>query len=227
MQKVLICDDSAAELANLRTILSDAGWQSVTATNGEDAIRKAKNEKPALILLDIIMPDMDGFAACRALQSDPETKTIPIVFISSKSQKADHIWAKMQGGKALISKPYTAEQILDALKAFVAEVLMGLESRPFLDNFRPFQRRIARVGIVHSLSQVVLKLGSPGVPSLISAPDAPASPPAMPEGAAGARVRSARKATVTGPPARLSIRSSWPLPPRWRPAPPVPTRSRR
>ncbi|GAA0720407.1 response regulator [Dokdonella soli] len=118
MQKVLICDDSAAELANLRSILTDAGWHSVTATNGTDALTKAKSEKPNLILLDIVMPDMDGYEACRLLQADAETKSIPVVFVSSKSQKADHIWSKMQGAKALIAKPYTPEQILDTLKAF-------------------------------------------------------------------------------------------------------------
>ena len=118
MHKVLICDDSAAELANLRSILTDAGWQSVTATNGAEAIKKAKGEKPGLILLDIVMPDMDGYEASRRLQADPETKSIPIVFVSSKSQKADHIWAKMQGAKALIAKPYTSDQILETLKAF-------------------------------------------------------------------------------------------------------------
>lgn len=118
MRKVLICDDSPAELANLRTILTDAGWHSVTASSGSDAIEKARSEKPTVILLDIVMPDMDGFEACRELQANPETKSIPIVFVSSKNQKADHIWAKMQGAKTLIGKPYAPDQILDALKAF-------------------------------------------------------------------------------------------------------------
>ncbi|MFZ5638846.1 MAG: response regulator [Pseudomonadota bacterium] len=118
MPKVLICDDSAAELANLRSILTDAGWHSVTASNGAEAVQKALTEKPALIFLDIIMPDMDGYEACRQLQANADTKAIPVVFVSSKNQKADHIWAKMQGGKALIGKPYSADQIHDTLKAF-------------------------------------------------------------------------------------------------------------
>jgi twitching motility two-component system response regulator PilH len=118
MPKVLICDDSAAELANLRSILTDAGWHSVTASNGAEAVQKASVEKPALIFLDIIMPDMDGYEACRQLQANADTKAIPVVFVSSKNQKADQIWAKMQGGKALIGKPYSPDQILDTLKAF-------------------------------------------------------------------------------------------------------------
>lgn len=118
MPKALICDDSAAELANLRTILTDAGWHSVTASNGAEAVQKATAERPALIFLDIIMPDMDGYEACRLLQANAETKGIPVVFVSSKNQKADQIWAKMQGAKALIGKPYSPDHILETLRAY-------------------------------------------------------------------------------------------------------------
>jgi twitching motility two-component system response regulator PilH len=118
MGKVLIVDDSPAELANLRSILTDAGWHSVTASNGAEAVQKAAAEKPNMILLDIIMPDMDGYEACRMLQANPETKTIPVVFVSSKNQKADQMWAKMQGAKALIGKPYTPAQILETIRTF-------------------------------------------------------------------------------------------------------------
>jgi twitching motility two-component system response regulator PilH len=118
MPKALIVDDSPTELANLRNILTGAGWQTATASNGAEAVAKANAEKPTLILCDIIMPDMDGFEACRQLQANPDTKSIPVVFVSSKNQKADHLWAKMQGARALIGKPYEASQILDTLKAF-------------------------------------------------------------------------------------------------------------
>lgn len=118
MGKILIVDDSPSEVANLRSILTDAGWQSVTASNGAEAVAKASSEKPSLILMDIIMPDMDGYEACRTLQQDPATKNIPVVFVSSKNQKADQMWAKMQGAKALIGKPYNAGEILDTLKAY-------------------------------------------------------------------------------------------------------------
>lgn len=118
MRKVLIVDDSPAELANLRTILTDAGWQSVTANSGAEAVSRALSEKPCLILMDIVMPDMDGYEACRSLQQNPQTKSIPVVFVSSKNQKADHLWAKMQGAKGLIGKPYKPSEILDTLKAY-------------------------------------------------------------------------------------------------------------
>jgi twitching motility two-component system response regulator PilH len=118
MSKILIVDDSSAELASLRTILQELGWNSVTATNGAEAIQKAVSDKPALILMDIVMPDMDGYEACRQLQADPATRSIPVVFVSSKNQKADQMWAKMQGAKTLISKPITSAAIADAIKAY-------------------------------------------------------------------------------------------------------------
>lgn len=118
MIKILVCDDSPAELANLRTMVTAAGHHTVTASNGAEAVQKAGSDKPDLILMDIVMPDMDGYEACRRLQADPVTKSIPVVFVSSKNQRADHMWAKMQGARMLISKPYTQEQITEVLKAF-------------------------------------------------------------------------------------------------------------
>lgn len=118
MPKVLIVDDSPTELANMRAILAGAGWHIVTATNGAEAVQRAIEEKPNLILCDIIMPDMDGFEACRQLQANPTTKSIPLIFVSSKNQKADQLWARMQGAKDLIGKPYQPEQILGMLKSY-------------------------------------------------------------------------------------------------------------
>jgi twitching motility two-component system response regulator PilH len=118
MSKILIVDDSSAELASLRALLDKNGWHSVTATSGAEGVQKAISEKPNLILMDVVMPDMDGYEACRLLQADASTKGIPVVFVTSKCQKADHMWAKMQGGKALIAKPYQPQEILDAIKAY-------------------------------------------------------------------------------------------------------------
>ena len=111
-------DDEPAHLTNLRDILSDAGFSVSTANNGKEAIEKAKAKAPDLIFLDIIMPEMDGFETCRQLAGDPETKEIPVVFVSSKNQRADKVWAEMQGGKAYVTKPYSADEIVDQIKAF-------------------------------------------------------------------------------------------------------------
>ncbi len=115
--KALVVDDSATDLLNIKTILSDAGCIVVTASDGAEAIAKAKAEKPAIIFLDVIMPGMDGYEACRLLSGDPATREIPIVFVTSKGQKADKVWGQVQGAKGHLVKPFTAEQVIDQLKA--------------------------------------------------------------------------------------------------------------
>jgi twitching motility two-component system response regulator PilH len=115
-KKVLICDDSLADRTNLERIVMGQGCAVITANNGKDALQKAKAERPDLMFLDIVMPDMDGYATCRALQNDPDTKSIPVIFVTSKGQKADRVWAQMQGGKDLVAKPYEDAQIIAQLK---------------------------------------------------------------------------------------------------------------
>ena len=79
-------------------------------------MEKAKADKPSIIFMDIVMPQIDGYGATRMLAEDPATKGIPVIFVSTKNSKADQVWAKMQGGKALIGKPASSNDIVDALK---------------------------------------------------------------------------------------------------------------
>ena len=116
-KKVLVVDDARPDLMNLEKIVSDAGYIVITATSGEQAIEKAKAEKPSLILMDVNMKEVDGFAAARALQNAPETKSIPVVFVTAKDQKADRVWAQMLGAKGYVTKPYTSDQIREHLQA--------------------------------------------------------------------------------------------------------------
>ena len=118
VNKVLCVDDAAADLVMIQKIVSGASLNVLTATGGKDALARAKSEKPDLIFLDIVMPDMDGFAVMRELQKDPATKDIPVVFVSSKSQKADQLWAKMQGGKGFVPKPATPEAVMNEISKF-------------------------------------------------------------------------------------------------------------
>jgi twitching motility two-component system response regulator PilH len=111
-----VCDDSSTDRANLERIVTSAGYAVITASGGAEAVQKAKAEKPDLIFLDIIMPEIDGYATCRALQNDPATKGIPVVFVTSKGQKADRVWAQMQGGKDLVAKPYSSDEIVTQLR---------------------------------------------------------------------------------------------------------------
>lgn len=115
VNKVLVCDDSATDLVKITSIVTEAGCTVVSASNGLEALHKAKSEQPDLIFLDIIMPEMDGYETCRKLTADPDTKHIPVIFVTSKGQKADRVWAQMQGGKDLVAKPYEPEQIKEQL----------------------------------------------------------------------------------------------------------------
>ncbi|MCI0667212.1 MAG: response regulator [Methylococcaceae bacterium] len=117
IQKILICDDSKTDLMNLKNALQNTNCILISADSGDEAVKKARSEKPDVIFLDIVMPGMDGYAACRTLRNDPETKDIPIIFVSSKHQKADRVWAQMQGAKDLIAKPYEAREITAKLAA--------------------------------------------------------------------------------------------------------------
>ena len=114
--KVLVCDDSITDLTNIKNIVEGAGCITITASSGAEALDKAGSEKPDLIFLDIIMPEMDGFEACRKLHDNSATKDIPVIFVTSKHQKADRVWAQMQGAADFISKPYTEDQIAAKLK---------------------------------------------------------------------------------------------------------------
>jgi twitching motility two-component system response regulator PilH len=118
VRKVLCVDDSAAELVQFKKIVLSANLSFFSATNGTDAIQCAKSERPDLIFLDILMLGMDGFAVMRELQKDPATKDIPVVFVSSKSQKADQAWAKMQGAKGFVPKPINEQTLLEEIRKF-------------------------------------------------------------------------------------------------------------
>lgn len=117
IKKVLVVDDSLTDLNNIKNIVSEAGCLVSTATNGEEALTKARAEKPDLIFLDILMPDQDGFSICRKLGQGNDTRAIPVVFVTCKNQKADRVWAQMQGAKGYITKPYTPQAILEQLQA--------------------------------------------------------------------------------------------------------------
>jgi len=118
LKKILIVDDSSTELLNLKEIVASTGTPLVTATSGKQAVEKAKSEKPDLIFMDIVMDEVDGYKACRQLREDEDTKDIPVIFVSSKHQRADKIWAEKQGGRGFVTKPYEKEDILEQINIF-------------------------------------------------------------------------------------------------------------
>lgn len=114
-RKVLIVDDMQADRVNLERIVSEAGHQALLAENGATALERARRDKPDVILMDVNMPEIDGFAATRMLKADDATKSIPVIFVSGKNQKADMAWGQMLGASGYVTKPYSREQILEQL----------------------------------------------------------------------------------------------------------------
>ena len=117
--KILIVDDSKPDLESLKAIVMKAGHRVVTAISGQEAIDKAISTHPDLIFMDVIMNGKDGFEACREIIANKITKNIPIIFVTGKCQKADRIWAELQGGKALVGKPFTSDQIMSEMGKYL------------------------------------------------------------------------------------------------------------
>jgi twitching motility two-component system response regulator PilH len=112
MARLLVVEDSATERDYLRDLLVKAGHVVMTANSGREGVELARRERPDLVFMDIVMDDVDGYHATRSLKDDPQTGDIPVVVVSSKNQKADKMWAQLQGAKGYVVKPCTAEEIL-------------------------------------------------------------------------------------------------------------------
>lgn len=119
MSKLLIVDDSPTDQNFLADILGRSGHTVIRASSGLEAIERSLAERPDLIFMDVVMEDMDGYNATREILEREETKQIPVVMVTSKNQKADKVWAQMQGAKGYIVKPYTEEEVLEQLRSLL------------------------------------------------------------------------------------------------------------
>ena len=120
MAKVLIVDDSRVYRYSLRKLIKDWGHEVVTAKNGEQAIEVARAEHPEIILMDIVMPGMNGYQAKRMLARDEATSKIPVIFVSTRSEETDRIWGLRQGAAAYVTKPVKPEVLQSAISEAVA-----------------------------------------------------------------------------------------------------------
>ena len=118
LNKILVVEDDPVQVLRLCDVLKATNAELIVASNGRQAIEKAESEMPDLILMDIVMPDVDGFSACRQITQSDKTKDIPVVVVSSKNQDADKVWAQLQGARAVVGKPYTEEDILEQVRAY-------------------------------------------------------------------------------------------------------------
>jgi twitching motility two-component system response regulator PilH len=112
VRKILVVDDSPTDRQFMLETLARKGYQVVTAENGEDAIAKAKSELPDLILMDVVMPGLNGYQATRQITRDDATKHIPVIMCTSKSADTDKIWGMRQGANDYLIKPIDAGQLL-------------------------------------------------------------------------------------------------------------------
>ena len=117
IKKILIVDDSPTERHVLNDMLTKAGYEVIASDNGEDAIVRAKRDRPDAILMDVVMPGLNGFQATRAISRDPETKTIPIIICTSKAQETDKIWGMRQGARGYLVKPIDRDDLLAKIAA--------------------------------------------------------------------------------------------------------------
>jgi twitching motility two-component system response regulator PilH len=114
---VLVVDDSKTELMFMTDLLQKNGFAVRTAENAEDAFRRLAEEKPDLILMDVVMPGMNGFQATRAITRDEATKNIPVLICTTKSQETDRVWGMRQGARDYITKPVDADELMAKIKA--------------------------------------------------------------------------------------------------------------
>ena len=119
MAQILIVDDSPTEIHVLSTILEKLGHTVSTAENGEDGIAKAKAEKPDLILMDVVMPGMNGFQATRQLTKGADTADIPIIIVTTKDQETDRVWGLRQGAKDYLTKPVEEAMLVEKVNSLL------------------------------------------------------------------------------------------------------------
>ncbi|MBI3479571.1 MAG: response regulator [Nitrosomonadales bacterium] len=117
MKKILVVDDSATERHVIGEILNKRGFEVSFAEDGEKGVKQARLSKPDLIIMDVVMPNMNGFQATRAITSDPETRHIPVIICTTKDQETDKIWGVRQGAKDYVVKPINEAELLSKIAA--------------------------------------------------------------------------------------------------------------
>jgi twitching motility two-component system response regulator PilH len=115
MAKILIIDDSPTELHLFQTMLEKHGFETLVADSGEEGLQQAKSARPHCILMDVVMPGMNGFQATRKLSKDPDTSGIPVIIITSKDQETDKIWGMRQGAVEYVVKPVDEKRLVELI----------------------------------------------------------------------------------------------------------------
>ncbi|NJL48579.1 MAG: response regulator [Leptolyngbyaceae cyanobacterium SM2_5_2] len=112
---ILVVEDTPSELELMVHYLRDSGCTVISAITAQEAMEKAAQHRPDVIITDVVMPGMSGFELCRNLKKQPETAHVPIVICTSKNQDIDRLWGMKQGANAYLTKPYTRDQLVQAV----------------------------------------------------------------------------------------------------------------
>jgi len=115
MARILIVDDSPTQLLSLKRVVEKLGHSVITAEDGAAGVEVAKREVPELILMDVVMPNLNGFQATRSIAKDPKTSHIPVILVTTKGQETDKIWGMRQGAKAYVTKPIDEKELTQAI----------------------------------------------------------------------------------------------------------------
>jgi twitching motility two-component system response regulator PilH len=117
---ILIVDDSPTEVHVMKKALEKGGFSTATAGDGQEGVRMAREMHPDLIFMDIVMPGMNGYQATRAIVNDPDTRTIPVVMVTSKGHETDRIWGLRQGAVDYLIKPVSPDQLVEKAQSTLA-----------------------------------------------------------------------------------------------------------
>ena len=119
MARILIVDDSPSQLLGMKRIVEKLGHECLVAEDGSAGVEAAKAHLPDLILMDVVMPNLNGFQATRAISKEATTAQIPVVLVTTKDQETDKVWGMRQGAKAYITKPFTETQLIEVINSLL------------------------------------------------------------------------------------------------------------
>lgn len=120
MARILIVDDSPSQLFGMQKVMEKLGHEVITATNGEEGVRTAKEQIPDLILMDIVMPELNGFQATRKISKDERTSHIPIIMVTTKNLQTDKVWGMRQGAKDYLIKPVSEKALIGVVNEYLS-----------------------------------------------------------------------------------------------------------
>ena len=121
MARILIVDDSPSQLMGIRRIVEKLGHEAVTAEDGAAGVQAAREHLPDLILMDVVMPNLNGFQATRTIRRDPATGHIPVILVTTKDQETDRIWGIRQGAQGYLTKPFSESELTEAILSTIGQ----------------------------------------------------------------------------------------------------------